>query len=102
MLFTFLTYIYGPMASQFEITMFAGLDEATLLSMRTTAAANLASGSAGQAITGVTTRDLSVSYGSSTVLTPEQTLQAVIYALQTINPKIYGYDLIRQRRKFVV
>ena len=90
------------MANQFDYTIFSGLDEATLLGMRSTAVANLASGSAGQSITAVTTRDLSVSYGGSTALSPERILQAINYALQSINPKIYGTNLIRLPRKMVV
>jgi hypothetical protein len=89
------------MANQ-DITIFVGLPESTLLSMRTTAAEALAAGSAGQAITSVSTRDLSVSYNGASSMSPEQTLKAINYALQRLNPKIYGYDLIRQPRKYSV
>jgi len=84
-----------------DITMLEGLTEAELLSLRTATYSALASGAGvGSVISSVSTRDLSTTFTVNT--TPEMVLQCIRYALQKINPCVYGSDMLHQPRKWVV
>ena len=87
------------MATSFDITMFQHLTESEVLSIRTNARASITSGTAGQTITSVTTRDLSTTFAVDT--TPQQVLSACTWQLQRLNPDVYGTDMIRKKVKFV-
>lgn len=89
-----------------DLTIFVGLNESELLTLRSNAVAQLTStnGAApGQVITSVSTRDLSVSYGAAGgngAMSPDQIVKACTYALQKLNSSLYGTDLIHKRVKW--
>jgi hypothetical protein len=89
-----------------DLTIFVGLTESELLTLRSNAISQLTGTSdgagAGQVITSVSTRDLSVSYGSAGggdgPLSPDQIVKACNYALQKLDPATYGRDLLKRKR----
>jgi len=83
-----------------DITILVGLSETELLSIRSAAVASLTSnGVVGQNIVSTTTRDLSVTFENNT--TPDVIIKACNYALQMLDPEVYGTDLIRKKTKWV-
>jgi hypothetical protein len=76
--------------------------EAELLGYRTTALVAL--GDNFQSVSSVSTRDLNISFGGSGAgsMTNSEVAQGCLWALQRLNPKIYGTSLIYRKRKFVV
>lgn len=86
-----------------DLTIFVGLTESELLTLRSNAISQLtATGGAspGQVIQSVSTRDLSVSYGSAGdgPMSPEQIVKACTYALQKLDPDTYGTSLLNRKR----
>ena len=85
-----------------DITFLVGLTEAELLTIRAAALSRMVSGSAvpGQTVSSVNTRDLSVSYGGD-IKSDDLIIAACNYALQKLNPAVYGTDQIRRKVKWI-
>lgn len=77
--------------------------ESELLSLKETLKSQRSTLLNGGTITSVQTRDLSVQYGvPATVEGVDSILSTIAKALQMIDPRTYGTDLLRLRRKYIL
>lgn len=85
-----------------QYDLFKSFTEAELLGYRTAALVAMGD-NFGQVVSSVSTRDLNLNFATGgTAMTNSEVAQGCLWALQRLNPKIYGTSLIYRKRKFVV
>lgn len=85
----------------YDLTVFKDFRESELLIIRGNAINSILNNSL-DVISATNTRDLSISIASAYSMTPQQIVHCCDWALQRINPTLYGSNLIRRKRIFVV